>query len=637
MSVDRLRQLLSAGRFEDVRQAAIEFLQEADDPAPLWCLKSSAELELLLTEAAVESASAAVAAAPEDPLCHYTAGLALIAHGLPGGAASAFSQALALKPSWVSATLGLASAQIKDGAAGEALNTLESLGEDPIPEALRLIAEALFEFGDLEDALAMAERARESLPDSVELLYLQARILRDLGRIDAARMLLEESASADSGVQRMAATIALDQGDAEKAANLLRDGAATDAHSAGLFAFVSNYIQGLLPAVSLAAHSRAAAFFDAATTPPPQHQPRGNRKLRIGLVSGDFKSHAIMYFLFPLLEELDRDKFEVILYYTQTDSDAHTIHSMALADGWRNIADDSDVEAAGQIRADALDILIDCSGWTAGHRLGVFQLKPAPVQATWLGYPNTTGMSAIDYRLTDRISDPPGPEAHEGYAEALRYLPRGFLCFQGDPDVPVAPAPCALSEGIALGSYNALGKLTEPTVALWAEILNEISNATLVLKAQSLADEETAARTVARFTAQGVDPSRIDCRPQRNDTDGALHAYADIDIALDPFPYNGTTTTCEALWMGVPVVTLRGSSHAGRVGASLLTQLGASSWIADNPDAYREIVKGLAAKPAQLASLRQRLRPRFQASPLADAKGFTRSFEACLRTMIGRR
>jgi predicted O-linked N-acetylglucosamine transferase (SPINDLY family) len=282
----------------------------------------------------------------------------------------------------------------------------------------------------------------------------------------------------------------------------------------------------------------------------------------------------------------------------------------------------SDEALAERIQADQIDILVDCAGHTAHNRLRVFARKPAPVQATWLGYPNTTGLSAVDYRLADAVTDPPGG-ADALASERLLRLPGGFLCYAGASDAPEpAPPPCLASGTVTFGSFN------NP-----AALLARLPGARLLLKGKPFTDKVTRDLYRARLTERGIAADRVELTGWTAGSAHHLALYERVDIALDPFPYNGTTTTCEALWMGVPVVTLRGERHSGRVGASLLGRIGAEEWVADSVNDYVTRAAALAADPQHLRLLRRSLRTRVAASSLCDRAAFTRSIETAYRQM----
>jgi protein O-GlcNAc transferase len=312
--------------------------------------------------------------------------------------------------------------------------------------------------------------------------------------------------------------------------------------------------------------------------------------------------------------------------------DARTERFKGYADHWVSTVGMPDEAVAECIRRDGIDVLMDVAGHTANNRLPVFARKPAPVQMTWLGYPNTTGLQTIDYRLVDAVTDPEG-EADALASEALVRLPGGFLCYDAPNDAPLPGPPPSLTTGVVtFGSFNNPAKMSASTLDAWAKLLTRIPLAHLLLKGKPFTDAAARALYLDRLDERGVAPERIELVGWLPDEDHLAH-YGRVDVALDPFPYNGTTTTCEALWMGVPVVTLRGDRHVGRVGASLLTQIGMSNLIADSVEAYVETAVALAGDPARLSELRHSLRPRMAASPLCDAPAFARKIEHAHRTM----
>lgn len=367
---------------------------------------------------------------------------------------------------------------------------------------------------------------------------------------------------------------------------------------------------------------------------PPFSNTRSiDRKLRIGYVSGDFRSHSVAYFLLPLLEAHDRDRFEVICYSSNARRDDVTERFERLADDWVKIRGTPDDRVAERIRRDEIDILVDLSGHTNDNRLMVFARKPAPVQVSWLGYPNTTGLRAMDYRITDELADPAG-DGDCLYTEKLIRLPGGFICYQRDVHSPAAPAPAdASGRPLTFGSFNTLGKVTAGVVDTWAELLNAIPGSRLVLKAQALAGESTRASVVEQFAERNVAPERLDLLGLVPSKTEHFRSYSKIDIALDTFPYNGTTTTCEALWMGVPVVSLSGSHHAGRVGASILHRVGLADLTAHDRASYVSLALGLARDEQRRGELRSGLRGMMQGSALMDQPGFASEMEDAYRSM----
>jgi len=351
------------------------------------------------------------------------------------------------------------------------------------------------------------------------------------------------------------------------------------------------------------------------------------KRLKIGYISPDFRQHSVSFFFLPLLQHHDRSVVEVFCYSTVKSPDYMTYKIKGLSDHWRSIPGLADRTVADRVRQDGIDILVDLAGHTADNRLLVFAHKPAPVQVTWLGYPGTTGMPVIDYRLTDEIADPPG-DADRYHSETLLRLPQGFLCYGPPEDAPAVGGLPARKEGrITFGSFNNLPKINPEVIGVWSRLLQQVPGSRLLLKSKQFADGQVRQRFLDLFSGCGVAGERITLLPRVSSTAGHLALYHQVDIALDPFPYNGTTTTCEALWMGVPVITLRGDRHAGRVGASILTRMGLEEMVAESPDQYIEIGIKFANDKDVLENLRSGMRPRMQSSSLCDGRSFARIME----------
>jgi predicted O-linked N-acetylglucosamine transferase (SPINDLY family) len=348
-------------------------------------------------------------------------------------------------------------------------------------------------------------------------------------------------------------------------------------------------------------------------------------RLRIGYISGDFRRHSVAYFFEPLLQHHSANVVETFCYYNNTVVDMTTKRLMATCDHWRSIFGIADPEVVNLIRSDKIDILVDLSGHTEKNKLLVFTQKPAPIQVTWLGYPNTTGLSAIDYRFTDIIADPIG-EADELHSEKLLRLPNGFLCFQGNEKILVGLELPQKSQGyITFGSFNNLSKITPQVIKAWSKILHMLPTSHLLLKSFQLKYNKDY--YLELFKNEGLTEDRIKLHGSLHSTDDHLELYNEIDIGLDPFPYNGATTTCEALWMGVPVITLLGDRHAGRVGASILTNVGLTNFITQDIDSYIKLAVEMATNTNYLQEIRKGLRERMQRAPLCDAHSFASNIE----------
>lgn len=375
------------------------------------------------------------------------------------------------------------------------------------------------------------------------------------------------------------------------------------------------------------AHQGWEQMFPPAHRARPILQPRGHRPLRIGYVSPDFRDHAVAFFLEPLLHNHSSEIVSVVLYSNTKQHDAVTERIRILGFEWRDIVAQGDDAVADLIREDEIDILVDLAGFTVDNRMGVFRLSPAPIQITYLGYPCTTGLSTIDYRLTDEYCDPLG-ETDALYTEQLVRLPGGFYAWRPPEHYPpVADSPVIARQYVTFGSLNTLAKISDDVIALWSALLAQVERSRLVLQAGPLADEWVRERIYKKFQVHGVERARIDLLGRMN-TYEHLELYNQIDIALDPFPWGGHTTTCTALFMGVPVVTLRGRRMASRMSASALHRMGFDAWIAETPEQYLQIAAKLAGDVERLATIRQAQRMVFATSGLMDGYRLARAVEA---------
>ena len=378
--------------------------------------------------------------------------------------------------------------------------------------------------------------------------------------------------------------------------------------------------------------SVAAAFVDRGPQAafPAARFADPERRLRIGYVSGDFRMHAIAYFIEPLLAARDRDAFEVFCYQTLAEADERTERFRALADRWHDVSGLADEAFAALVRSHEIDLLVDLAGLTTGNRLLALARRPAPVQVSYLGYLATTGAAAMDYRITDALADPPG--AVDGwYTETLVRLPRSFWCFA---PLERMPAPLdrgdAHAEAVVFGSFNRLAKVRTEVLRLWGRMLAQVPGSELwVLDVRG---DEARERVASAIAAAGVAPARVktwDRLPPESYWDRIRRA----DIALDTFPYNGGATTCECLWLGVPVVTRAGAMGFARSATSILGNVGLAELVAGSEDEYVAIAVRLATDRSRLRALQRGLRARLLASPLVDARGFLRDLERAYRDL----
>jgi predicted O-linked N-acetylglucosamine transferase (SPINDLY family) len=402
-----------------------------------------------------------------------------------------------------------------------------------------------------------------------------------------------------------------------------------EARSYRLFAL--QYLDGLTPERMLEEHR---AFGRAVGPPTPGGAARPAdpaRRLRVAFLSPDFRSHSVAYFIEPLIRHLDRTRFDVWLYHDHFCEDAVTARLRALAAGWRNFVGQPAAAVTAAIRTDAPDLIVDLAGHTGLNRLPVLARRVAPVQITYLGYPNTTGVPAMDYRFTDETADPPG-EADARATERLVRFASVAWAYQPSGDAPpVAPPPAVAAGHVTFGCFNNPAKITDATLALWGRVLAAVPGSRLRLKGTGFGQPVVRARYEARLAHCGVEAARVDLLERTPDSGSHLALYQSVDVAFDTFPYHGTTTTCEALWQGVPVVTLTGREHRARVGTSLLTAAGHPEWCARDGDDFVRIAAALAGDPERLATVRQSLRRELAASPLLDHAGQAARFGAALQ------
>ena len=367
----------------------------------------------------------------------------------------------------------------------------------------------------------------------------------------------------------------------------------------------------------------------------PTALPREGRRIRVGFLSPDFRAHSVAYFMAPLLSLMDRQRFELFLYHDHATVDAMTKIIQPMATTWRHTAGLPNDTLATIVRGDKLDILFDLAGHTGFNRLHTVGRRLAPVQATYMGYPDTTGLRTMDYRLTDELADPRGDADDFAVEQLLRFSPCGW-CYAPSTKAPEpAPVPSLSAEaGITFGCFNNFTKVTDLTLAAWGRLLARVSNSRILIKNHGMEDPEVRALVRGRCLACGLDPDRLVMLGRTERIEDHLGTYALVDVALDTFPYHGTTTTCEALWMGVPVITLAGDRHCARVGCSLLTATGHPEWIANDWEEYIAKAAALAADTAALTMLRASLRESMRASILCDASAQAGHFMRAIEAMV---
>lgn len=577
---------------------------------------------------------------PAYPEACYNLGNALAAAVNPDAAMDAYRQALALRPAYPQAHANLGNTLRHRGRLAEAIQHYRSaLAISPeYPDALANLAGALLALpGGAAEAAQLARRAVELDPNHGEAWNNLCAALQGQGRLDEALAAGQRAVAVRPDYALAWNNLGSawqDQARIVDALNCYRRAVELDpgyaaAHSNSLFAL--NFLAERDGVAILAEHrgwaQRHATVGHVAGDFRPTADAVG-RPLRIGYFSPDFRDHAVAWFIEPILASHDKAHFETYCYAAVAAPDATTARLQGLVPHWRDIAGLTDDEAAQLIHHDAIDILVDLAGYTAGGRLGIFAKKPAPLQMTWLGYLNTSGLAEMDYRISDAIADPPGAEAY--HTEKLLRLPHAAWCYRPPAEAPEPGAVPQLAAGhVTFAAFNNFAKTTPETLALWGRILVETPGSRLVV----LAKDAVVARRAyaAAFEPLGIDMGRLEIRPTCSFPE-YLALHREVDIALDSYPYNGATTTCHALWMGVPVVSLSGVyPPAARSGASLLATLGLAELCAATPEDYVAIAAGLAYNPDKLRELRGNLRERMRHSALTDASRFTAALEAAYR------
>jgi predicted O-linked N-acetylglucosamine transferase (SPINDLY family) len=575
------------------------------------------ELGILFLERGdlAESASCceqALSLRPNAVEAHNNLGLALMGQGRLEEAGRCFQTALLLQPDLAGPHNNLGLVLLNQGRPRQAQERFEEAIrlQPDLADAHNNLGLALDEQGMPDEALVSIERAALVAPDHVGALANLGNASKDLGLAEAAIAFYRRA-------------LALRPDDAALHSNLI---------------LTMMYKPSINPREILdEARNYARIHADpvAAEKEQPQVSRLAGRRLRIGYVSADFQDHAVSFFLEPILASHDRAHVEVFCYADVLQPDAVTERFKGYADSWRSMLGLSDAEAADLIREDEIDLLLDLHGHTAGNRLLMFARRPAPVQASYLGCLGTTGLEAIDYYLTDANADPPD-QAEAYYQEQLIRLPECAFCYQPGPAPEVDPVPAFRRQRcVTFGCLNHPAKLNEDVLALWSSVLAAVPGSRLLLATGG--SRRVEERILGSLARHGVRPESLVLVGRAQTRQDYLMSYQQIDIALDPFPYNGVTTTCDALWMGVPVLSLAGVMGASRQGVRLLRAAGLDKLVASTPHEYVQIASVLSGDLPRLEALHASLRERMSRSSLTDAKRLTRDLEAAYLAMWERR
>ena len=601
--------------------------------------------------AALQSINAAILAEPGNALYHFNLGNVLTAMKEPEAAAAAFAQAVKLRPAYATAWCNLGKSHLELDQLADAIKELHHAFElDPGLPGLRFdLATALITQGDRhvgskafhEKAAALLENhwQQSEHPDSTRLMY--AYSLQQSGRLSEAetqyRGVLQgrpepgDELKAHSNLANCCNQLGrMDDALVHYRRALEMNPALAD--TASSIAACINYAPEATPQDVLEAHRDWARRFGVAAKRGVWMNNRDpGRRLRVGLVSPDLRRHPVTALCASMLERLATHGIDLYCYYNFPSSDVVTERLRKAASAWRDVHALNDEALAAKIEGDAIDILVDLAGHTTMNRLGVFARKPAPLQVSWLGYFNSTGLETFDAFLSDPYSSPPGQDTW--FVEKLVRLPHTRFCYEPWEFTPEVNALPARNAGhVTFGCFNNLAKINDTVLALWARVLQDAPGAKLVVQAQSLNDAPNRERFSARAETLGIARARLELR-DFVPLEQAMRGYHGIDIALDPFPFCGGMTSFESLWMGVPVVTLEQPLIAGRQTLSMLNNLGLPELVAHGEDEYVAIAAGLAKDLPRLEALRRELRPRFAASPLADYDGYARDWAAAMREL----
>ncbi|HYK12681.1 MAG TPA: tetratricopeptide repeat protein [Burkholderiales bacterium] len=529
----------------------------------------------------------------------------------------------------------LAQGKTKDGIR----HLRNAIDADPSAKAHAQLGNVLAATGDFDGAIASYRAALALEPESVDAWSTLGALLKALARYDEAEECCAAGLRLDStnaGLKYTLATVLFEQARVAEAIAAVRESLALQpdnpaAHSALLR--MLSYSDTSDPADVFREHrawaARHAAALEAAA-PPHRNDRDSARRLRIGFVSPYIHKHAVTFFLESVIEHHDRAQLEIFLYADVARPDDYSERLKAHGAQWRTTIDLDHARLASLVREDAIDILVDLSGHTANNRLLAFARKPAPVQANWLGFPSTTGMPSMGYRITDAWCDPPGMTEHLN-SETLVRLPGIYMAWRPPDGTPaVAPLPALKNGYVTFGTFHSAFKISPAIAAWWARILERVPGSRLRVMAVSGVSAERHMREM--FERCGVRAHQLEILPRLSFGD-YLAAYAQVDIALDTFPYHGATTTCFSLWMGLPVVVLEGTSHASRADVSMLNNVGLPQLIGKTGDDYVDIAARLAEDLPKLAELRANLRGMMARSPNADGRACARNLERAFREM----
>lgn len=602
--------LYNQGLYQQVLEQVTDLLQKFSRSVTLYYIKGAAHSRLSQFESAINSYKTALKINPDFAGAYLNMGIALKEQGDFEGAIASYKRALKISPDFAEAHNNL-------GVVLEDLGRLRG-AEAGFREAIRLnpdfaiaysnLGNALKKFGRLQEAEAGCREAIRLNPDFAEAHSILGAVLKDLGKLQEAEAGFREA-------------IRLNPDFAEARSNLL---------------FTLNYVESVSTGKALEEAKQYGVMVSAKAVPKfsSWHSNPGSEKLRIGFVSGDFKNHPVGYFIEGLINYLAKRQFDLVAFPTVPKEDELTSRIKPFFQEWLPIYGKNNRNAATLIHDKKIDILIDLAGHSAHNRLPVFSYKPAPIQITWLGYFATTGLPEMDYFIGDPYMSP--ENEHHHFTEKVWNLQETWLCLTPpDPSITISPPPLLKNGYITFGCFGHLSKMNKEVIKLWATILQRILNSKLFLKAKQLSDAKVIADVQHQFAKYGITADRLIFEGPSS-RDEYLKAYNQIDMVLDTFPYPGGTTSSEALWMGVPVLTLKGDRFLSHIGESIAHNSYRTEWIAADKNDYINKAVSFSSDPQLLARIRAEQREMILQAPLFDTKSFTRNFEKALWSMFKR-
>jgi predicted O-linked N-acetylglucosamine transferase (SPINDLY family) len=640
--INNLGAALSArGRLQEAVDCYRHVLQANPNYPDAYNNLGIALTELGALDGAVAALENAVRLNSFDASFHYNLARALQRQGRLEEAEPAYRQSLALRPDVPEVLNDLATTLVRLGQPDEAIALFRHvLALSPQhAEANNNLGAALAARGRYDEAIESYLRAVELKPGYIDACDNLAMALIIRGRADEAEDWLRHAllyAPNLSMLWNNLGNALKEQGKLEEARHSFRQAmelqpAEPKAHDN--FLACLSYDPSVSPAELLEAHQEWGRRCMQAVTagPHPAHDRNPDRRLRVGYLSPDLCNHPVAHFLAPVVDHHDPTKVETYCYAEVLVPDTMTHWFRTRAQNWRWSHRMDDTQLAEQIRSDGIDILVELAGHTAGSRLRALAQRPAPVQIAYVGYPSTTGLETVDYWLTDDVVDPPGVPT--GSTEQLVRLPGCFCCYAPPRLSPeITPLPALRAGHLTLGSLQNLAKINSTVLDLWCRLLLAVPSARLLVFRHSLRGRARE-HLLRQFELRGIGADRLDLRHTPADSDGYLGVYRSVDLSLDTLPWSGHTTACESLWMGVPMLTLCGDRHAGRMAASVLHCVGLDEFVAGTPDEFVAQAVGMAGNLEQLAQLRMRLRRRVQDSPLCNSSAFTRGLEAVYRDL----